>query len=297
MVLRKLKRLFPSLVVWEPHLELDFDQYIWLEPEAGQRIGIKKAELSEKDIEILSTFLHRVHVEKRQLTDREELWYQILIENNQIVSQPHGLDSFRFVFFQIESNQIDEHLLEEGLKGIFSAPVPLLWFDSQSGILIEEFSTKDQEPVDFDEVIDVLMSDLYLKIQLFVGEQGDDLNQASAEFQWLKDAADYVFTHSVQRVSHLKESIPLLLVRQLQDEERVRLSNILLKGAKNDEELLRTIRIFLESNSNASEAAKKMYMHRNSLQYRIDKFIEITGIDIKSFEGAVTTYLVLKMLE
>jgi DNA-binding PucR family transcriptional regulator len=34
-------------------------------------------------------------------------------------------------------------------------------------------------------------------------------------------------------------------------------------------------------------------MHRNSLQYRIDKFIEKTGIDIKHFKGAVAVYLAI----
>jgi DNA-binding PucR family transcriptional regulator len=44
---------------------------------------------------------------------------------------------------------------------------------------------------------------------------------------------------------------------------------------------------------NVSLAAKKLYLHRNTLQYRVDKFIEKTGIDIKHFGNAVSIYLAL----
>ena len=52
-----------------------------------------------------------------------------------------------------------------------------------------------------------------------------------------------------------------------------------------------TIKVFLENNLNASLTAKKLYIHRNTLQYRIDKFIDKTGIQLKDFYGAFTVFL------
>ncbi|MBY6268509.1 helix-turn-helix domain-containing protein, partial [Parageobacillus thermoglucosidasius] len=57
------------------------------------------------------------------------------------------------------------------------------------------------------------------------------------------------------------------------------------------------IKTFFQCDLNVSLAAKKLYMHRNSLQYRIDKFIEKTGMDIKHFQGAVAVYLAMLIQE
>ena len=64
-----------------------------------------------------------------------------------------------------------------------------------------------------------------------------------------------------------------------------------------DEELRKTIKTYLEYQSNTSQTAKALFMHRNSVQYRIDKFIEKIGIDIKTFQGALTVYLACLEME
>lgn len=51
---------------------------------------------------------------------------------------------------------------------------------------------------------------------------------------------------------------------------------------------------FVENNFNASLAAKKMFMHRNTLNYRIDNFINKTEIDIKNFKSGMALYLLFK---
>jgi DNA-binding PucR family transcriptional regulator len=71
----------------------------------------------------------------------------------------------------------------------------------------------------------------------------------------------------------------------------------LLDLVKDDGDLLETIKVYLECNLNVSLAAKKLYMHRNSLQYRIEKFIDRTHLDIKHFTGAVSAYLAILALK
>jgi DNA-binding PucR family transcriptional regulator len=58
-----------------------------------------------------------------------------------------------------------------------------------------------------------------------------------------------------------------------------------------------SIKVFLENNLNASLTAKKLYIHRNTLQYRIDKFIDKTGIQLKDFYGAYTVFLACLLFE
>ena len=55
-----------------------------------------------------------------------------------------------------------------------------------------------------------------------------------------------------------------------------------------DAEILQTAEIFLENNLNASETSRKMYLHRNTLTYRLDKIEKATGLNIRKFADAVT---------
>lgn len=54
-----------------------------------------------------------------------------------------------------------------------------------------------------------------------------------------------------------------------------------------DNEMINTIKIFLHSGLNISHSAKKLYVHRNTLIYRLDKIKKETGFDIKDFNQAI----------
>ena len=56
-----------------------------------------------------------------------------------------------------------------------------------------------------------------------------------------------------------------------------------------------TVMGFIKENQNASKAAKRLFMHRNTLNYRLDHFISKTEIDIKSFQGALAIYLLFRV--
>ena len=51
---------------------------------------------------------------------------------------------------------------------------------------------------------------------------------------------------------------------------------------------------FVKENLNASQAAKRLFMHRNTLNYRLDHFVTKTGIDIRTFKGALAIYLLFR---
>ena len=61
-----------------------------------------------------------------------------------------------------------------------------------------------------------------------------------------------------------------------------------------NQEVVHTVREFIENNMNSSVSAKKLYMHRNTLNYRIENFIEATHINVKTFKGANAIYMLFK---
>lgn len=55
-----------------------------------------------------------------------------------------------------------------------------------------------------------------------------------------------------------------------------------------DRETLITIQAFFENNLNVSETSRKLFVHRNTLVYRLEKIKKITGLDLREFEHAIT---------
>ena len=54
-----------------------------------------------------------------------------------------------------------------------------------------------------------------------------------------------------------------------------------------NDEMLHTIETFFENSLNLSETARKLYVHRNTLVYRLEKVKKITGLDLREFEDAI----------
>jgi len=65
---------------------------------------------------------------------------------------------------------------------------------------------------------------------------------------------------------------------------------------KLDEETLITIHKFFENSLNVSETARRLYIHRNTLVYRIERLQKDTGLDIRNFDDALTFKIALMVV-
>ena len=63
-----------------------------------------------------------------------------------------------------------------------------------------------------------------------------------------------------------------------------------------DEEMQVTIRLFFENNLNISETARQLYLHRNTLVYRLERFEKMVGLDIRRFDDAMTFQIAMMVL-
>ena len=54
-----------------------------------------------------------------------------------------------------------------------------------------------------------------------------------------------------------------------------------------DQETLFTIQRFFENNLNVSETSRKLFVHRNTLVYRLEKIKRLTGLDLREFDDAI----------
>jgi hypothetical protein len=103
-------------------------------------------------------------------------------------------------------------------------------------------------------------------------------------------------------IEKLLKTIPFNQFMYLKDIDILKLSlthvehmdyHHIFRSYTHDEQMLNNIKVYLESNQNMSETAKNLYIHRNTLIQRIDKFITVTGIDIKMFVPGYVIYYLL----
>ena len=64
-----------------------------------------------------------------------------------------------------------------------------------------------------------------------------------------------------------------------------------------DEETITTIDKFFENSLNVSETSRQLYIHRNTLVYRLDKLQKATGLDLRVFEDAITFKIALMVVK
>jgi carbohydrate diacid regulator len=64
-----------------------------------------------------------------------------------------------------------------------------------------------------------------------------------------------------------------------------------------DEETFDTINKFFENSLNVSETSRQLFIHRNTLVYRLDKLQKSTGLDLRIFEDAITFKIALMVVK
>ena len=63
-----------------------------------------------------------------------------------------------------------------------------------------------------------------------------------------------------------------------------------------DDEILTTINKFFENNLNVSETSRQLFIHRNTLVYRLEKLQKSTGLDVRTFDDALTFKIALMVV-
>lgn len=84
------------------------------------------------------------------------------------------------------------------------------------------------------------------------------------------------------------ELILEVIVDSISDEMKLRMYDKFASKISNlDGEMIRTIETYFKCGLNTSEAAKELFIHRNTLLYRLDKIQKITSYDIREFNNAM----------
>ena len=292
-MINQLRKVFKSLLIYNEGISNLDPEYKWFLADNHEIIGIHNEEITAKDASLLAAFLSPYNIKFPVLTDEEQKWSKLIHSTDANPEADFTLDRpYRFVYFSIRKNQTNPTLFKDAIHELFAKKVPILWENGHEGIIIEE-RTQEEDSISFEQIIDVLMSDLYVKINFFVGPFKGDLEVVNQYYRSIIEAAKIAVSYSNKAVTTYIESVPYLFIDQTDEDFRLNIGKTVLQEYINDEETLKMIETFVECNLNVSETSKELHMHRNSLQYRLDRFHEKTGIDVRQFHQAMTVYLAL----
>ena len=294
-MLKKLENLFGTAFTTE--FDPKDNNRFWFKTDDDKKFGILKTVLSEVELNLLTTLFLPIENLKNDENNSniQQKWYQYLFENSDEIFFLCNIKQIRFYYFYLKLPVEDLANFKEAIIGSFQQPV-ILMISNTHGIIIDEKPSAILDKDAFSHLSDTLISDFLVKIYIYIGQLHktdlllkDKFKHESKYFKTLHHYADR------EKPITFYEAFPFLLIDSPAFVKKEILSNLFIESIQGSE-MLRTIQVFLQCNLNASLTAKKLYIHRNSLQYRLDKFIENTGIDIRSFTNATFVSLAILLI-
>ena len=132
-------------------------------------------------------------------------------------------------------------------------------------------------------------------VRLAIGQRFDSALQLPLSYQSAKQVL------AVGRRSHPEQTmlsfsehrLPVLLAPLADSWQGDQLAQAMatLVSADKSGQLVKTLEAYFQANGNANDCAKALYIHRNTLRYRLDRISEVTGISTQDFTGLTELYI------
>jgi len=138
---------------------------------------------------------------------------------------------------------------------------------------------------------EILKSELFIKTVIGFGTVAEHLRSLADSYKEAQTAIDVckVFDTEKSIMSYENLGIGRLIYQLPTTLCEIFLSEVFKKNSIDslDQETLFTINKFFENNLNVSETSRKLFVHRNTLVYRLEKIKKLTGLDLREFDHAI----------
>lgn len=255
--------------------------------------------------------LQNLAVAYRERFDRNSFFQNLLLDNLLLVdihnrAKKLHLDvSVPRAVFLIEAMQEKDGIVTELLKGMFSAQAGdhVTSVDEKNVILIKSLAEDaSAEALDMvaNTIVDMMNAEAMLKVRVAYGTVVQELKDVSKSYKEALMALDVgkifyaereVAAYSALGIGRLIYQLPVNLCKIFIEE--IFGDNV---PTDLDEETMNTLNKFFENNLNVSETSRQLFVHRNTLVYRIEKIQKSTGLDLRSFDDALTFKIALMVV-
>lgn len=244
--------------------------------------------------------------------DRNNFFQNLLLDNLLLVDIYNRAKKLHIevavprAVFLVETRIEKDGVVSELLKSMFSSQNGdyITAVDETSVILIKALEESDgAEALNLtaSTIADMMNTEAMLNVKVAYGTIVSELKDVSKSYKEAKMALDVgkifyaeknVIAYSTLGIGRLIYQLPINLCRIFIDEifgDRAIPDEI-------DDETLNTINKFFENNLNVSETSRQLFVHRNTLVYRIEKLEKTTGLDIRTFDDALTFKIALMVV-
>ncbi|MCR5608313.1 MAG: helix-turn-helix domain-containing protein [Lachnospiraceae bacterium] len=261
---------------------------------------------------IASFQIQNLLVAYKERYDKDNFIKNLLLDNLLLVDiynrakKLHIDTDVRRVVFIIETkNEKDVNALEI-VRSLFSTKTKdfITAVDEKNIILVKELKAneayEDMEKT-AKTVLDMLNTEAMTKVHVAYGTIVNEIKDVSRSYKEAKMALDVgkifygnrnVVAYSNLGIGRLIYQLPMPLCKMFIKE--------IFDGKSPDdfdEETLVTINKFFENSLNVSETSRQLYIHRNTLVYRLDKLQKSTNLDLRVFEDAITFKIALMVVK
>lgn len=172
--------------------------------------------------------------------------------------------------------------------------------DEKDIIIVKELG-KDETYEDLNKTAEVILDLFKGDVRISYGTIVSEIKEVSRSYKEARMALDVgkiffpdnqIAAYSTLGIGRLIYQLPIPLCKMF-------ISEIFDRKSPDDfdEETLITINKFFENNLNVSETSRQLYIHRNTLVYRLDKLQKSTGLDLRIFEDAITFKIALMVVK
>lgn len=244
--------------------------------------------------------------------DKDNFIKNLLLDNLLLVDiynrakKLHIETEVKRVVFIVETNREKDSGELEKIRALFGGKTKdfVTAVDEKNIIVVKELSdneTYSDLSKTADVIINLFRSDLYSNVHVAYGTIINELKEVSRSYKEARMALDVgkiffedqnVIAYSQLGIGRLIYQLPIPLCKMFIKE--------IFDGRSPDdfdEEMLSTIHKFFENSLNVSETSRQLYIHRNTLVYRLDKLQKSTGLDLRVFEDAITFKIALMVVK
>ncbi len=208
-----------------------------------------------------------------------------------------AIDAERVVYnIANDDLSLNELNIREVLEGLFPDTENdfVVTIDSENIVLVKTVE-KDQSPAQLEKIaktiVDTIQSEVMIAVTVGIGTVITGVKDLSKSYREAQIAIEVGRAFDEEKCISNYESLGIgRLIYQLPTTLcELFLSEVFKSGSIDslDRETLLTIQKFFENNLNVSETSRQLYVHRNTLVYRLDKVQKITGLDLRILDHAI----------
>lgn len=275
MTFETIKKLYINAALVSDITREDTHYYLF---DGESYLEIPKEDLTQGEIALLDELFSS--------SENTSMWYQYLIK--EIPIHNRSLISYKVIQFKTNVKKENQIMLMRTLSDFFETVEDAFFFDDSIGMIV----VQDQEidTLELDGFLTTMNDDFSSKSSLYIGEANmlgeQHILNVKEERELFKNS------ESTQLINTFQNTYLNTLLRpQLQNSH---LASQILSRINTQQDPYPLIHSLWNNQANISKTAQDLFLHRNTLIYRMDKFNEEVGLSLRDLDDLLICYLLIR---